>query len=69
MIKFLRILAIVNIGALGMENGDVLRSVNGLDITSPENALDAYARLRSAEHLDVRVRRGRSDIVIHYDLD
>ena len=32
---------------LGFQNGDVIRSINGLTIYSPENALDVYARLKS----------------------
>ena len=31
------------LGALGMENGDLLEKINGFDMTSPEKALEAYA--------------------------
>ena len=48
------------LGILGFEPGDRLQSVNGFDLTSPENALQALARLRTADHLTVQVnRRGR----------
>ncbi|MDP9002878.1 MAG: general secretion pathway protein GspC, partial [Myxococcota bacterium] len=43
------------LGALGMENGDRLEKINGFDMTSPEKALEAYARLRTADHLTVSV--------------
>jgi membrane-associated protease RseP (regulator of RpoE activity) len=33
---------------LGLRNGDVLQSVDGIRLESPERALDAYARLHSA---------------------
>jgi hypothetical protein len=33
---------------LGLHNGDVLESVDGIRLDSPERALDAYARLHSA---------------------
>ncbi len=47
------------LGHLGMQNGDMLRTINGFDLTSPDSALEAYARLRSADHLSVAlVRRG-----------
>ena len=36
-----------------MENGDRLQTINGFDMTSPEKALEAYARLRTADHLTV----------------
>jgi len=57
------------LGALGMENGDILQSINGLAITSPENALEAYARLRNADHFEVHVRRGGADVVLCYDIE
>jgi general secretion pathway protein C len=45
------------LGVLGMENGDRLEKINGFDMTSPEKALEAYARLRTADHLTVSVNR------------
>jgi general secretion pathway protein C len=48
------------LGRLGMQNGDVLRTINGFDMTSPDKALEAYARLREADHLTLSViRRGQ----------
>lgn len=44
---------------LGIENGDSLRSINGFDLSSPENALQAYARVRSSEHLLIETSRGK----------
>lgn len=45
---------------LGLQNGDLLRTINGLDLSTPARALDAYAQLRNADHLSVAlVRRGR----------
>jgi general secretion pathway protein C len=45
------------LGMIGVENGDRLERVNGFDVASPEKALEAYARLRSAEKLTVQVNR------------
>jgi general secretion pathway protein C len=45
------------LGVLGMENGDKLQTINGFDMTNPEKALEAYARLRTADHLTVSVNR------------
>ena len=45
------------LGILGMENGDRLQTINGLDITDPEKALEALGRLRLADHLTVSVNR------------
>jgi general secretion pathway protein C len=50
------------LGMLGIENGDRLQSINGFDFGSPEKVLEAYARLRSADHLAVQInRRGRDE--------
>jgi general secretion pathway protein C len=45
------------LGALGLKNGDRLESINGFSVASPEKALEAYARLRTASRLDVRLNR------------
>lgn len=48
------------LGALGLENGDTLESVNGFELGTPGQALRAYTALRQAERLSLRlVRRGR----------
>lgn len=45
------------LGLIGVENGDRLEQINGFDVASPEKALEAYARLRSADRLTVKVNR------------
>jgi general secretion pathway protein C len=48
------------LGTLGLQNGDRLESINGFPMASPEKALEAYARLRTADSLSVQVnRRGK----------
>lgn len=48
-------------GKLGLQNGDMLRTINGFDMGSPDSALEAYAKLRSANNLSVAlVRRGNA---------
>lgn len=42
---------------VGMKNGDLLQNINGFDMTNPEKAVDAYAKLRSAGKLDMTVTR------------
>jgi general secretion pathway protein C len=44
-------------GVLGLQNGDRLESINGFNVASPEQALEAYARLRTAKRLYVHVDR------------
>lgn len=48
------------LGKIGLQNGDIVHSINSFDMTSPDKALEAYARLRNADHLTVSVtRRGQ----------
>ena len=55
------------LGALGLQNGDRLESINGFNLGSPEKALEAYARLRTAPQLDVTVnRRGAAVSIVHH---
>lgn len=54
------------LGALGMENGDRLQTINGFDMTSPEKALEAYARLRTADRLTVQINRRGQNINLDY---
>ena len=46
---------------LGLQNGDVIRTVNGHPITTPDKALEAYTRLRKASRVVLGVtRNGRT---------
>jgi general secretion pathway protein C len=56
------------LGTLGMENGDRLESINGFDMASPEKALEAYARLRTASNLNVKVNRRGKPVSIDYNI-
>jgi general secretion pathway protein C len=56
------------LGVLGMENGDRLQTINGFDMASPEKALEAYARLRTADHLTVQVNRRGANTNLDYNI-
>ena len=56
------------LGLIGLENGDRLQTINGFDIANPEKALEAYARLRSAEKLTVQVNRGGKNMNLDYNV-
>lgn len=43
--------------AIGLRHGDQLQSINGFEMTNPQNALEAYARLTSANQIRVNVIR------------
>jgi general secretion pathway protein C len=52
------------LSAIGLRRGDTIRSINGFDLTDPQSALQAYARLRSADHLAVALERGGKAMTI-----
>ena len=56
------------LGTLGMENGDRLQTINGFDMASPEKALEAYARLRTADKLVVQVNRRGQNMNLDYNI-
>jgi general secretion pathway protein C len=56
------------LGTLGMQNGDRLETINGFNMASPEKALEAYARLRTASALNVKVNRRGAPVSIDYHI-
>ena len=57
------------LGRLGVRNGDMLRTINGFDMTSPDTALEAYSRLRSADKLTLAIKRQNKEITIDYNIE
>jgi general secretion pathway protein C len=56
------------LGTLGLRNGDQIRSINGFELTDPQRALEAYARLRVVDHLSVAIQRGGKDMIIDFHI-
>lgn len=56
------------LGQLGMENGDRLQTINGFEMASPEKALEAYARLRTADKLTISLNRRGQNMNIDYNI-
>ena len=52
------------LNTLGMKNGDVLKSINGYDMSDQDKALEAYAKLKSAKSLTIEMDRGGSPMTI-----
>jgi hypothetical protein len=53
---------------VGLREGDVLLRVAGVDLTSPEQALEAYARLRRASCSTMTVEREGNPLEIAFRL-
>lgn len=52
------------LNSLGMKNGDILRSINGYDMSDQDKALEAYAKLKTAKQLTIQMDRDKSPITI-----
>ncbi len=53
---------------LGFHNGDIIQSVNGMKITSPDKALGAYQTFKSADKIEVAILRRGEPIKFTYIL-
>lgn len=56
------------LGRLGVQNGDMLRTINGFDLTDPNSILQAYTQLRAADHLTLQVVRRGNPVSMDYQI-
>ncbi|MBI5587879.1 MAG: hypothetical protein HY889_05880 [Deltaproteobacteria bacterium] len=53
---------------IGLKNGDILKRVNGFEITSPEKAVQVLTGLKGEKRIDLDVVRGGQKMNFHYDI-
>jgi general secretion pathway protein C len=53
---------------IGLQNGDVISTINGLEMNSPDQALMVYTKLKSASHLSVGLERSGQKITKDYNI-
>jgi general secretion pathway protein C len=53
---------------IGLQNGDVISAINGLEMSSPDQALMVYTKLKSASHLSVGLERNGQKITKEYNI-
>lgn len=53
---------------IGLQNGDVLKRINGLTLDSPERVLEAFTKLREAKHIELDIDRGGGPVRKVYDV-
>lgn len=53
---------------IGLKDGDVLKRVNGFDVTSPEKAIQVLTGLRGESSIDLDVVRGGQKMNFHYEI-
>jgi len=53
---------------VGLKNGDIIRKVNGIAITGPQQAMAMMQKLQKAASVDVEIQRGGSVQQMHYNV-
>jgi hypothetical protein len=53
---------------LGLYNGDTLNSINGFDINSAEDGLEAYTKFRESQSLQILITRRQQVIQLKYSI-
>jgi len=52
----------------GLQNGDIIRKVNGTEISAPQQAMQMFQSLQSASSIDVEIQRAGGVQQVHYDV-
>jgi general secretion pathway protein C len=56
------------LGAIGIENGDRLSSINGFDMNDPQKMLEAYSKLLHADHLTASIVRNGKPMNLDFSI-
>jgi general secretion pathway protein C len=54
---------------IGIQNGDVIRRINGYEMNSPDKALEIYQKLRDANRIEVEIERRGDTIRKSYSIE
>lgn len=53
---------------IGLENGDVIQNINGIQVDSPEKALQMFQSLRTEKNFTISLSRNNSPLQFNYNL-
>jgi general secretion pathway protein C len=53
---------------IGVQNGDVIRRINGFDLNSPEKALEVYSKLKESPRIEIEIERNGAPIRKTYNV-
>ncbi len=53
---------------IGIQNGDVIKRINGFDLNSPEKALEIYGKLKEASRVDIEIERNGASMRKTYSI-
>jgi general secretion pathway protein C len=56
------------IAKIGLKKGDILREINGVELTSPEKALQIFGQLRQAKQISIGLERGGKAMTFAYEI-
>jgi len=54
---------------IGIQNGDVIRRINGYEMNSPDKALEIYQKLRDANRIEIEIERRGDTIRKSYSIE
>jgi len=54
---------------IGIQNGDVIRRINGYEMNSPDKALEIYQKLRDANRIEVEIERRGETLRNSYSIE
>ena len=53
---------------IGVQNGDVIKRINGFDLNSPEKALEVYTKLKDSSRIDLELERNGQTVRKTYNI-
>jgi general secretion pathway protein C len=53
---------------LGMKKGDLVKTVNGFDMTQPDKAMEVYGKLKSSKKVQIVLERDGAPVTLDYDV-
>lgn len=53
---------------IGVQNGDVIRRINGYEMNSPEKALEVYSKLKDSSRIDIELERNGTPVKKTYNV-
>ncbi len=53
---------------LGLKNNDVITGVNGMELTSPDKALEVYSKLQNESSISLEIVRKGDPVTMEYDI-
>jgi len=53
---------------IGVQNGDVIKRINGFDMNSPEKALEVYSKLKESSRIEIDIERNGAPVKKTYNV-